>query len=276
MVESNWKWLIAFIQVTGRESCPSPILQSNSGIPQRLQANFSLDFPDDDSDFIEMSPPRLKPEKKTEIKPETKAEVKPEVQSEVKPEVKPELKPESEKRSNMNTNKLEPGTSDASAIDHKSVWDDGFELNWSDIEEIEVIEQCALAGDKATIPTTPARNAEVPVARKLQPPEDDVDLKLEMEEIFGRSKATDESAADTADEVILLDDSSDCLTKADEAEEESPMLRRRRLNPGRNILMTQSTPIARKVSFRNLYFSRFSRDFLETVFEILDDALIDL
>ena len=167
-----------------------------------------------------MSPPQLKAGKKADVKTEVKAE----------------------KKADVIDSQLESGVSAASGIDYKSAWDDGFELSWSDIEEIEMIEQSALAGGrKAEVP------AAAPAVSKGHRAEESAHLKLEMEDIFGRSKVTDESAADAGEEVIQLDDSIDSLGKPEELEEDSPMLCRRRLNPGRNILMTQSTPIASKV-----------------------------
>lgn len=180
----------------------------------------------------------------------------------------------------------------AEATDLKSAWDDGFVLDWDDIEELDALENAvprdpskktslddgtvvvdmqhklntnrfsSSFGENARLPP-PTRSGTPPPA----PGSDSSRIRREIEDIFGPEEDSIRSASPTtkkesAPTVVVLSDSDDEEVLAatppprtypsrggpadQTSDQDSPMVGCRRLNPKRNPLLTQSTPVTQK------------------------------
>ena len=226
-----------------------------------MKADFSLDFPDswDDEDVIAPSP--LPEPAQSKLKPRQSAKsIAPPIQQ-------------------LPLNKT-------AAIDIKSAWDEGFELNLNDLEDIELLEK-EHVDQKTSVKTDPFLSDQgiqfaKTSAKQWSPVDihpaltakDSSGIRREMEDIFGPD--TDESSSiqflektmpvkQPTPPVFTIESDEDMIASTPpkpikiseftplrpipahiETSDEDSPLLCRKLNSKRNPLMTQSTPIAQR------------------------------
>jgi len=231
-------------------STPSPVHTRNS-VPR---ADFSLNFPDLSTERIGFVPSDITPSKTEQLDDVVTGAVV------AKAEFSLGFPDFSEDADDVINDDKKSSTIQPSK-DSKSPWDDGFVLDWADIEEMDALESAAIESPEEKV----KRN--VPV---LPPPVSDSSrICREIEDIFGASLSASpvkEVKPSVPKPVVFNVDSEDdsilsitppqkelfrgCTTTpacpAQFSDEESPMVGCKRLNPRRNPLMTQSTPVAPK------------------------------
>ena len=244
-----------------KENTPEVKLVQNKKVPVAVKADFSLDFPDswDDEDVIAPSP--LPEPAQSKLKPRQSAKsIAPPIQQ-------------------LPLNKT-------AAIDIKSAWDEGFELNLNDLEDIELLEK-EHVDQKTSVKTDPFPSDQgiqfaKTSAKQWSPVDihpaltakDSSGIRREMEDIFGPD--TDESSSiqflektmpvkQPTPPVFTIESDEDIIASTPpkpikiseftplrpipahiETSDEDSPLLCRKLNSKRNPLMTQSTPIAQR------------------------------
>ena len=244
-----------------KENTPEVKLVQNKKVPVAVKADFSLDFPDswDDEDVIAPSP--LPEPAQSKLKPRQSAKsIAPPIQQ-------------------LPLNKT-------AAIDIKSAWDEGFELNLNDLEDIELLEK-EHVDQKTSVKTDPFLSDQgiqfaKTSAKQWSPVDihpaltakDSSGIRREMEDIFGPD--TDESSSiqflektmpvkQPTPPVFTIESDEDMIASTPpkpikiseftplrpipahiETSDEDSPLLCRKLNSKRNPLMTQSTPIAQR------------------------------
>lgn len=237
-----------------------------------VKAEFSLDFPDnwdDDDDIVAPSPlpASVKAPRQTKLQP-TKLEA-----TKFQP-----IKTEMSKPESSSVAQQHPPSKATGVIDVKSVWDDGFELTLSDIEDIEVVEnsnsdrQPEMKKESAVASTAngngQAKRDSTSVSYPVLAVTDTSGIRRELEDIFGPEDEDDnlacsveiveakEAAKGPTPPVFTIDSDEEITPPRLAAgrkpaqlltsDEDSPLICRKKLNSKRNPLMTQSTPIAQR------------------------------
>jgi hypothetical protein len=173
-----------------KEKTPDFKVVPKREVPVAVKADFSLNFPDswDDDDVIAPSPIPEPAQSKLKFQQPVKS---------VAPPIRQPVKSIAAPIQQLSLNK-------SAAVDLKSAWDEGFELNLSDLEDIELVEKDH--SDKKTLTKTesPPSNRGIPVSKdkvKQESPleihpavtaQDSSGIRREMEDIFGPD--TDESS----------------------------------------------------------------------------------
>ena len=212
----------------------------------QVKADFSLGFPDswDDEDCLAPSP----------VPPPTKTKLK--LPLSTKPVVPPAQQPQP-------------------TSDFKSAWDEGFELSLSEIEDIELIEKAntderivknftAAGQGIQDLETKPKVSADIDLTTKKETSA----VRRELDSIFGPENDDNsfpssvefvEPVKQDSPPVFTVDSDDFDISEATPpkpvggrmpaqpltSDEDSPLICRK-LNRKRNLLMTQSTPIAQK------------------------------